>query len=84
MKGPRDAGKKSNLVSIQENFAEAEIFCFQMRTEQKTFSRPILLVSPRCACPMRKISYATGKRPECKSGFTISQTQSIRHINGEV
>ena len=57
------------LVSLQENFAEVEIFELQMRTERKIFFRPILFVSPLCPCPMRKISLATSEKCEWKSGF---------------
>ena len=40
-----------------------------MQTEQKIFFRPVLFVSPLCACPMRKISLATSKKREWKSGL---------------
>ena len=57
------------LVSLWENFAEVEIFELQMRTEWKIFYRPVLFVSPLCACPMRKISLATSEKREWKSGL---------------
>ena len=59
------------LVSLQENFAEVEIFELQTWIERKIFSRPVLFVSPLCACPMWEISMATIEKLEWKSGFTV-------------
>ena len=42
-----------------------------MRTKRKIFFRPILFVSPLCACPMRKISLTPSEKREWKSGFTL-------------
>ena len=60
---------RSLMVSLQENFVEVEIFELQIRTERKIFFRPVLFVSPLCACPMRKISLAKNEKPGWKSGF---------------
>ena len=48
------------LVSLQEKFAEFEIFELQMRTERKIFFCPTLLVTPLCAWSIWKIF--TGNR----------------------
>ena len=61
--------KEFCLVSFQENFAEVKIFELQLQTERLILFRPILLVSPNCACSMRKISRVTGKRCERRPGF---------------
>ena len=42
-----------------------------MRTERKIFFRPLLLVSPLYAGPMRKCSLATSEKREWKSGLKV-------------
>ena len=54
------------------------VFELQMWTERKIFFHPILLVSPICACSMRKILLATGERCEWKSGLKLL-TFSFHH-----
>ena len=49
------------------------MFELQMRTERKTFFRPVLFFSPLCACPMRKISLVTSEKREWKSGLMSLQ-----------
>ena len=42
-----------------------------MRTVWKIFFRPVLFVSPLCACPMGKLSLATSEKREWKSGLKL-------------
>ena len=47
-----------------------------MRTQRKIVFRPVLFISPLCACPMRKISLATSEKREWKSGFAMHEWKS--------
>ena len=79
MKCPRDLSKKSDLVSLQENFAEVEIFELQLRTERKIFFRSFIVL-PLCKCPIRKISLARSKKCEGKSSLRLP-TEVILSVN---
>ena len=79
VKCPRDSRKKSDLFRLR-NFTKVEIFELQMRTERKIFFRPILFVSPLCACPMCKISLATSEKCEWKSGLMRQSIPSLTSL----
>ena len=63
---PRGSRKKFDWFRCEKISQKLKI---QMRKERKIFFRPVLFVSPLCACPMRKISLATSEKREWKSGF---------------
>ena len=62
MKGLRDLGKKFDWFRCKKISQKLKYLSFKCEQSERYFC-PILLVSPFCACPMRKIRCLSGNQP---------------------
>ena len=83
VKCPRDSRKKSDWFRCEKISQISQISqklkYLNSKCEQSGRSFFVLLVSPLCACPLRKTSLATSEKSEWKSGliFITVRTQRV-------
>ena len=71
----RGLRKKSDCFRCEKISQKLKYLNSKCEQMGKYFFRLIPLVSPICACSMRKIFMATGERWESKSGFMLMRLQ---------
>ena len=70
VKCPHGSRKKCDWFRCKKISQKLKYLNFKCEQSERIFFRPVLFVSPLCACPMQNISLATSKKREWKSGFT--------------